>query len=187
MNTAVVIIDMQPFFFRTKERRVKYNDLITNINKMISFAEKNKMRIYHVKTIHKKDRSTWNLVMKKHDFVALLEGSEESKIIDEINLMEHHEVVIKTRQSSFIKTDFEKRLRDSCIDTLIIGGVFTHGCVGRTAIDAYENDFNVILASDCSFSHLKDQEKVMFDVILKEQEQLIMTNQEIFNYLNEKL
>lgn len=62
-------------------------------------------------------------------------------------------------------------------------GVFTHGCVGRTAIDAYQRDFNVIMATDGCFSHLKDQEQVMFDVITKEQEQLLMSNDEIRDYL----
>ncbi len=181
MSKAIVIIDMQPFFFRTDERRLKYDSLINSVNELIKFADENNITIYHVKTIHKEDGSTWNLVMKKHNFVALLEGSDESRFIDEIDVRDHHEIVVKTRQSTFIRTDFENRLRDKGIETLIIGGVFTHGCVGRTSIDAYEHDFNVILASDCSFSHLEDQEKVMFDVILKEQEQRIMTNQEIIS------
>ena len=184
MSKALVVIDMQPFFFRSEERRVKYDDLIKNINELIEYADENDITVFHVKTIHKPDKSTWNLVMKKHNFVALLEEDENSKFIDEIKVKSHHEVVVKTRQSTFIRTNFEKRLREKGIDTLIIGGVFTHGCVGRTSIDAYEHDFNVILASDCSFSHLKEQEQVMFDVITQEQEQLVLTNSEIINHFN---
>ncbi|MCT4634079.1 MAG: cysteine hydrolase [Firmicutes bacterium] len=181
MNKALVIIDMQPFFFRNEERRVRYEDLIKNINEMIEYADNNNIKVFHVKTIHKKDKSTWNLVMKKHNFVALLEEDDNSKFIEEINIKDHHEIVVKTRQSTFIRTDFQERLRNNNIDTVIVSGVFTHGCVGRTAIDAYEHDFNVILAKDCSFSHLKDQEQVMFDVITKEQEQLVLSNQEIIS------
>ena len=65
------------------------------------------------------------------------------------------------------------------MDTLILCGVFTHGCVGRTAVDAYERDFNVMLAKDASFSHVKNQEEAMFEVIEQEQEQSILTNDEI--------
>lgn len=184
MSKALVVIDMQAFFFRSKERRVKFDHLVRSINELIDYADDNDITVFHVKTLHKPDKSTWNLVMKKHNFVALLEEDGNSKFIDEIKVRSHHELLVKTRQSAFIRTDFEKRLRDKGIDSLIIGGVFTHGCVGRTSIDAYEHDFNVILASDCSFSHLKDQEKVMFDVITKEQEQFVMTNSEIIDYLN---
>ena len=58
-------------------------------------------------------------------------------------------------------------------------GIFTHGCVGRTAIDAYERDFHVIVARDASFSHVKNQEKAMFEVIEGEQKQLILSNDDI--------
>lgn len=182
MNKALVIIDMQPFFFRSEERRVRYDDLIFKINELIDYADANNMIVYHVKTIHKADQSTWNLVMKKYNFVALLEEDANSQFIEAIHVRDHHETIVKTRQSTFIRTDFEKRLSAQNIDTLVIGGVFTHGCVGRTSIDAYEHDFNVILAKDCSFSHLKDQEQVMFDVITKEQEQLVLSNREIMEH-----
>ncbi len=70
---------------------------------------------------------------------------------------------------------------------MILSGVFTHGCVGRTAIDAYERDFNVILAKDASFSHLENQEQAMFEVILNEQEQLILDNEQIKSILDDKI
>ncbi|WAG68042.1 cysteine hydrolase [Clostridium estertheticum] len=33
------------------------------------------------------------------------------------------EVIVKTRQSTFIRTDFEEKLMEQNIDTLILGGV----------------------------------------------------------------
>ena len=103
--------------------------------------------------------------MKKHNFSALLEGSDEAELLPNIEFDSSQEVIIKTRQSTFIRTNFEEILKKKGINTLILGGVFTHGCVGRTAIDAYERDFNVILAKDASFSHIKNQEKSMLEVI----------------------
>ena len=86
-------------------------------------------------------------------------------------------------QSTFIRTNFEEILRQMNIDTLILAGVFTHGCVGRTAIDAYERDYNVIIAKDCVFSHVKNQEQAMLEVIQFEQEQMILDNQEIERFI----
>lgn len=179
MKPALVVIDMQQYFFRTSQRSEKLDELICNINDLIDFANAKEMPIYQVQTIHKEDKSTWNNVMKKHNYALLLEGSEEAQLIEGINVDESQEAIIKTRQSAFIRTDFEDRLKDKEIDTLIVCGVFTHGCVGRTAIDAYERDFNVILAKDASFSHLSRAENVMHEVIAIEQEQLILHNEEI--------
>ncbi|MCB2299210.1 cysteine hydrolase [Clostridium tagluense] len=179
MKPALVIIDMQLWFFRNEARRVKLPELILYINELIDVAKEKNIPIYQVLTIHKNDKSTWNIVMKKHNFVALLEGSKESELLPEIKFDNTQEVIVKTRQSTFIRTDFEEKLMEQNIDTLILGGVFTHGCVGRTAVDAYERDFNVILAREASFSHIKNQEEAMFQVIEEEQEQSILTNEEI--------
>ncbi len=183
MKPALVVIDMQHYFFRTEERKVGINKLVYSINQLIDFAEEKNIPIFQVITLHKEDKSTWNLVMKKHNFAAVIEGSKEAEILPEIKFNEKHNIIVKTRQSTFIRTDFEEKLKEYNIDTLIICGVFTHGCVGRTAIDAYERDFNVILARDASFSHIKVQEDVMLQVIEQEQEQLILTNEDIKSIL----
>lgn len=184
MNPALVIIDMQNWFFRSEDRREKLSELIESINELIEVATTKNITIFQVLTIHKADKSTWNIVMKKHNFSALIEGSEEAKLLPEIKFDSSQEIIVKTRQSTFIRTNFEEKLKEKNIDTLILSGVFTHGCVGRTAVDAYERDFNVILAKDASFSHMKNQEKSMLEVIKEEQEQLVLSNKEIIEYLN---
>ena len=184
MNPALVIIDMQTWFFRSEDRREKLSELIESINQLIEVATTKNITIFQVLTIHKADKSTWNIVMKKHNFYALIEGSEEAKLLPEIKFDSSQEIIVKTRQSTFIRTNFEEKLKEKNIDTLILSGVFTHGCVGRTAVDAYERDFNIILAKDASFSHMKNQEKSMLEVIKEEQEQLVLSNKEIIEYLN---
>jgi len=179
MKPALVVIDMQHYFFRTEERREKLPQLIKSINDLIYYSKEKSIPIYQVVTIHKADRSTWNLVMKKHNFAALIEGSKEAELLPEIEFDKDQILFTKTRQSTFIKTNFEEDLRQRGVDTLILTGVFTHGCVGRTAIDGYQRDFNIILARDACFSHMTKHEEVMFEVIEKEQEQLILSNEQI--------
>ncbi|MEC9488595.1 MAG: isochorismatase family cysteine hydrolase [Halanaerobium sp.] len=108
-----------------------------------------------------------------------MEGTKEAEILPEIDYTEDQILIKKTRQSIFIRTCFEEDLRQREIDTLIICGVFTHGCVGRTAIDAYQRDFQVVVAREASFSDKPQQEEVMFEVITEEQEQRVLTNREI--------
>ena len=184
MRPALVIIDMQNWFFRTEERSAGLQELISSINELIEIAVKKNIPIFQVMTVHNRDRSTWNIVMKKHDFGAMYEGSRDAELVAGVKFDHTHQVIVKTRQSTFIRTNFEEKLIEQNIDTLILCGVFTHGCVGRTAIDAYERDFHVIVAKDASFSHVKNQEAVMFEVILDEQEQLILANDEISKLLS---
>ena len=116
MNPALVIIDMQNWFFRSEDRREKLSELIESINQLIEVATTKNITIFQVLTIHKADKSTWNIVMKKHNFSALIEGSEEAKLLPEIKFDSSQEIIVKTRQSTFIRTNFEEKLKEKNID-----------------------------------------------------------------------
>ena len=72
MKPALVIIDMQHYFFRSEERRVKLSELIKSINELIDISNEKNIPIYQVLTVHKSDKSTWNIVMKKYVLSVIL-------------------------------------------------------------------------------------------------------------------
>lgn len=55
----------------------------------------------------------------------------------------------KRRYSAFFGTELEPLLRELGIDTVILTGVATNGCVRHTAADAFFYGFKVIVVSDC--------------------------------------
>jgi len=57
------------------------------------------------------------------------------------------------RHEAFFGTDFEARLLPFQPMTLVVSGVNTHACVRTTVIDAYQRDFDVVVASDCIASY----------------------------------
>lgn len=75
---------MQNWFFRSEDRRERLSELIESINELIEVATSRNITIFQVLTIHKSDKSTWNIVMKKYDFSALLEESDEAKLLPDI-------------------------------------------------------------------------------------------------------
>jgi nicotinamidase-related amidase len=63
---------------------------------------------------------------------------------------EAHEVVLtKHRYSPFRGTAIDLHLRSHGIETVIVTGVVTSGCVDSTARDAFFADYFVVVASDC--------------------------------------
>ena len=44
-------------------------ELISSINNLIDIAISKSIPVFQVMTIHKSDRSTWNIVMKEHAFI----------------------------------------------------------------------------------------------------------------------
>ena len=66
-------------------------------------------------------------------------------------------VVSKYRSSAFWGTNLELLLRSNGIETVIVGGCTTEGCVESTARDAMFCDHYVIIAEDCVGSDDKEQ------------------------------
>ena len=66
-------------------------------------------------------------------------------------------VVAKYRSSGFWGTNLELLLRSNGIETVVVGGCTTEGCVESTARDAMFNDHYVVIAEDCVGSDDKAQ------------------------------
>ena len=45
-------------------------------------------------------------------------------------------------------------------DELVLAGINTHACVRTTAIDAYQRDWKVIVASDCVDSYDREHHEI---------------------------
>jgi nicotinamidase-related amidase len=55
----------------------------------------------------------------------------------------------RKRYSAFFGTDLDAPLSAIRPDVSVVAGVNTHACVRMTAIDAYQRDYDVIVAGEC--------------------------------------
>ncbi len=63
------------------------------------------------------------------------------------------ETIVKKRYSAFFGTDLEATLRRGRPEVLVVAGINTHACVRTTVIDAYQRDYEVVLATECIASY----------------------------------
>ena len=157
MATALLILDMQNYFFQTAQKKAGYRDLVSSLNQLIRvFDHEGDAEIYNIVSIHKADRSTWSRNMLRHNKGCLLEGTYDTEVVKDLLISRKQFVIPKTRHSAFVRTDLERRLRNNGVDRVVLSGVYTHGCVALSAIDAWSLDFEVVIATDCIFSHRID-------------------------------
>jgi len=64
-------------------------------------------------------------------------------------------VIYKTKPSVFFGTPLLSFLIDLKVDTLVVCGVSTSGCVRATVIDAFSNNFRCIIVGDGCFDRLE--------------------------------
>jgi nicotinamidase-related amidase len=75
-------------------------------------------------------------------------GSAGHEFVEEFSPLPGELVVRKYRSSAFWGTNLEMLLRSNGIQTVVVGGCTTEGCVESTARDAMFNDHYVVVASD---------------------------------------
>jgi maleamate amidohydrolase len=74
-------------------------------------------------------------------------------------------VITKQRASRFYGTPLMAHLTQLGIQTLIVCGESTSGCVRASAVDAYSNGFHVVLVEECCFDRSMLSHKVnLFDL-----------------------
>ena len=86
-----------------------------------------------------------------------LDGSWGQEIVSELRPLPAEPVIKKFRPSAFLGTALDSILRHRRIDTVVIGGVVTQGCVMATALETSFRDYYTVIAEDCVQSPSQEQ------------------------------
>ncbi|MCK5629753.1 MAG: cysteine hydrolase [Nanoarchaeota archaeon] len=165
MKYALIIIDMLNDFFKDAPMKNKKLVLSKKINELIEISKQKNVPIIFIRQEFKKDLSDGFLFMIKRNEKTTIKGTKGAQILSEINQNNDDIIITKKRFSAFYKTKLDNLLKIKKIDSLIIAGIFTHSCVRQTTIDAYQRDFNIILAKECIDSWDKKHHKITLDYL----------------------
>ncbi|MFC2051813.1 cysteine hydrolase [Chloroflexota bacterium] len=163
-KTALLIVDMQNDLVKIEEepfngvtRMVQSKGAIGNTAKVVAAARQAGMPVIFIGHIHRKDNT--DVVPTITDLMLqglappakerLVEGTPGAQVVDELKPAAGDHVVWKRRSNAFYDTDLELMLRRRRIDTVIITGAVTNGCVANAVRGARERDLQVIVLSDC--------------------------------------
>lgn len=86
---------------------------------------------------------------KASGMAALLEGSRLIEIDAATGIQPNDPIVTKKGASAFFGTSLAAMLSGARVDTLIVTGATTSGCVRATVVDAVQSGFNVLVPRDC--------------------------------------
>ena len=106
------------------------------------------------------------------------------EIIPEVGPIEGETVINKISSSAFWGTPLVGQLIKNQVDTLIVCGESTSGCVRATVVDADQYQFNVIVVEDCTFDrHEATHAMNLFDMHRKFAE--VRSLAEVLNFLGQ--
>jgi maleamate amidohydrolase len=100
--------------------------------------------------VYEADGSDHNLFVRKVPKLALLtEDAAASQVVGELAPVPGERVLRKRLPSAFLATDIAAWFTARGVDTVLIAGCTTSGCVRASALDALCAGFRTVVVSDC--------------------------------------
>lgn len=144
-------------------------DGIRQIKKLKEVAKENGIPVLYTRNVQKKTTKFDSFATKtKRDNTKYIDGNPAADIVVEIAPDEDDMVIDKSYASAFFGTPLISYLIKMDVDTLIIVGGSTSGCVRATAVDAVTHNFNVAVVEDAVFDRIELSHKAgLLDLWMK--------------------
>lgn len=85
------------------------------------------------------------------DHPLLLEGEKGTKVVAELAPINGEIILSKKKPSAFFGTPLVSLLTAKGVDSVIVTGCTTSGCVRATVVDAFSNNYKVVVPEECVF------------------------------------
>jgi nicotinamidase-related amidase len=99
---------------------------------------------------------------------TLVDGSDQVSIDARLGRVDHEPVVVKKGASAFFGTNLVALLVERAVDTVVLCGATTSGCVRATAIDLMQHGFPTLVPRECVGDRARaPHESNLFDIDAK--------------------
>ena len=146
---ALLIIDMLNDFFRQHahlaEQRTR---LVAAINTLAEAFREQSQPVFWVRQEFAPDMHDAFLEMRKHNLRVTIAGTDGCELLPELDRRPTDTTIVKKRYSAFFGTELEAMLERIRPEVLVVAGINTHACVRTTVIDAYQRDYEVVVATE---------------------------------------
>jgi maleamate amidohydrolase len=166
LKPALVIVDVQYGFTGDSSEKIEESirkyptscgeiswQAIPYIQSLLYAARKAELPIFFTIIEGSKTSSNDRVAIKGNifDHPLLLEGEKGTQVVEELKPQFGEIVISKKKPSAFFGTPLTSYLTARQVDTVIIAGCTTSGCVRASVIDAFSQNYRVIVPEECVF------------------------------------
>ncbi len=156
----LLVIDLLNDFFPAEGRLASLrSSIVAAVDRLTTAFRENRQPIIWVRQEFAADLSDAFLDVRRKNAPVTIAGTDGCQFLPELRRLPYEKVIVKKRYSAFFRTDLDDTLAALRPDMLILAGVNTHACIRMTAIDAYQRDYPVIVASDAVASYDAEQDQ----------------------------
>ena len=145
---AVIVIDMMlAYFDRSSPMYAGVEDVLDPTARAVRAARAARMPVFFTRQLFEELDEDGVYVRKVPALKLLRPGSKLAELHPDLPA-KPEEVLVKHYPSAFHRTDFADRLRRLRVDTLVMTGLTTSGCVRATAMDCLLHDLRGIVVRE---------------------------------------
>lgn len=144
-------------------------DAVAQSVALLAVARKVGIPIIHTRvSFHPSGKDGGLFVKKVPALRKLVPGASLGAFDEHVQPIADELVLVKNYASAFFGTSLQATLAADRIDTIILAGCSTSGCIRATAIDGMQHGFHVIVARECvGDRHSGPHEANLFDINAK--------------------
>ncbi|MFM9941483.1 MAG: isochorismatase family protein [Hyphomicrobiaceae bacterium] len=150
-RAAVLVVDFQKGFTDpacTMGKSPRIHAARDRTAELLTVARRCKVPIASCYTAYHSDRDVplWKVAAVRHGF---REGSREAEMDDAIADPSYDYIFQKSAPSIFFQTPLQGFLTKHRVDTVLVTGCVTSGCVRASVIDAFSSGYRTMVVEDC--------------------------------------
>lgn len=169
-SPALILVDfVQAYFEESSPLYADVDDALAVALSLVEEARKAGVPVFYTNVVYQAGGADGGIFYQKLPALSVFdEGSELGDWADGIEPEDEEFVISKQYPSAFFGTSLASTLTSLGIDTLIISGVTTSGCIRATCVDAMSHGFIPIVVADaCGDRHDAPHEANLFDMQAK--------------------
>lgn len=181
---AVLVVDFINGFTNTAcDLGSDLDEEIENTKMVLGEARKTDVPVYFTTVIYESHyQDGGHFITKVPALKCLVQDSEWVQIDERLERKESEPIIQKKFASSFFGTSLSSMLAYHQIDTLIIVGCTTSGCIRATVIDALQYGYRAIIPQECVGDRSQEAHRAnLYDIQTKYGE--VMPVQEVCGFL----
>ncbi|RKS73149.1 nicotinamidase-related amidase [Actinomadura pelletieri DSM 43383] len=147
---AVLVIDLvNAFTDPSSDLALPLEDVVRHSAELIAVAHDAGVPVIAFRVEFADERSAPVMLRKNPVLAGLRPGGEPARLDPRLGVDDRDVVLVKTGASAFFQTTLPAVLAGLGVDTVVLVGSATSGCVRATAVDAIQHGFRPIVVAEC--------------------------------------
>ena len=139
---------------------------VEEAGELIALAREKRVPVIYTRVLYNKNGLDGGIFVQKVPvLLKMVEGEPLAEIVPSLTPQAQDVVIVKQYASAFFGTSLSAMLTSMGVDTIILTGCSTSGCIRASAVDGMQYGFRVIVPRECvGDRHAAPHEANLFDI-----------------------